>query len=156
MKGQNVVFSSERGDWRTPAEFFSVLHREFGFKLDAAATTDNSLCKRHLKNAFTDAWKPGPVYCNPPYTDNMPEWIDRAIEQRDSTVVMLVPARTDTTWWQYGFCYADEIRFLKGRLKFDGGPHSAPFPSCVMIFRPRPIGLMGDDQSPLVRIWDWR
>jgi site-specific DNA-methyltransferase (adenine-specific) len=30
---------------------------------------------------------------------------------------------------------ADEIRFIKGRLKFDNAKHSAPFPSCVVVFR---------------------
>jgi len=31
---------------------------------------------------------------------------------------------------------ADEIRFLEGRLHFNDAPCGAPFPSCVVIFRP--------------------
>ena len=30
---------------------------------------------------------------------------------------------------------AAEIRFVKGRLKFDGHKNSAPFPSAVVVFR---------------------
>jgi len=30
---------------------------------------------------------------------------------------------------------ATEIRFIKGRLKFDDQPNPAPFPSCLVIFR---------------------
>ncbi len=50
---------------------------------------------------------------------------------------MLIPARTDTKWF-HEYIYDKpnvEIRFLKGRLKFVGAEHSAPFPSMVVIFR---------------------
>jgi site-specific DNA-methyltransferase (adenine-specific) len=30
---------------------------------------------------------------------------------------------------------ADEIRFIKGRLKFGNSKNSAPFPSAIAIFR---------------------
>jgi site-specific DNA-methyltransferase (adenine-specific) len=30
---------------------------------------------------------------------------------------------------------AEEIRFIRGRLKFDEYKNSAPFPSCVVVFR---------------------
>jgi site-specific DNA-methyltransferase (adenine-specific) len=53
-----------------------------------------------------------------------------------ATVVLLAHARTDTRWfhdWVYGKA---ELRFLKGRLRFEGGPHTAPFPSLIAIYRP--------------------
>ena len=30
-----------------------------------------------------------------------------------------------------------EVRFIKGRLKFGGSKNSAPFPSMVVVFRPK-------------------
>jgi site-specific DNA-methyltransferase (adenine-specific) len=36
-----------------------------------------------------------------------------------------------------------EIRLLRGRLKFEGGKHSAPFPSAIIVFRPRGYELRG-------------
>jgi hypothetical protein len=49
-------------------------------------------------------------------------------------VVCLIPSRTDTKWWHDYAMQADEIRFVRGRLKFNGmGP--APFPSAIAIFR---------------------
>jgi hypothetical protein len=30
---------------------------------------------------------------------------------------------------------ADEIRFIKGRLRFEGATNNAPFPSVVVIFK---------------------
>lgn len=50
-------------------------------------------------------------------------------------LVYLLPARTDTRWF-HDFCMkANEIRFLRGRLKFGGAKNSAPFPSMIVIFK---------------------
>lgn len=51
-------------------------------------------------------------------------------------MVCLVPARTDTRWW-HEFAMRGEIRFLQGRLCFKGGRTVAPFPSALIIFRPK-------------------
>jgi hypothetical protein len=51
-------------------------------------------------------------------------------------VVCLVPARVDTAWW-HDYCTRGEIRFLRGRLKFNGAESGAPFPSAVVVFRDR-------------------
>jgi len=52
------------------------------------------------------------------------------------TVVCLVPARTDTRWW-WESCRFGEIRFIKGRVRFEGEKSGAPFPSAVVVFGPR-------------------
>jgi site-specific DNA-methyltransferase (adenine-specific) len=36
---------------------------------------------------------------------------------------------------------ADEIRLIKGRLKFGDSRNSAPFPSAIIIFKPGTNGL---------------
>lgn len=52
-----------------------------------------------------------------------------------TTVVMLLPARTDTSWF-HDYCYGKaEIRFVRGRLRFGGCVYNAPFPSMVVVFR---------------------
>jgi site-specific DNA-methyltransferase (adenine-specific) len=49
--------------------------------------------------------------------------------------VMLLPARTDTRWFHdYIYGKATEIRFIKGRLKFNDCGVSAPFPSMVVVY----------------------
>jgi site-specific DNA-methyltransferase (adenine-specific) len=42
---------------------------------------------------------------------------------------------------------ASEIRFVKGRLKFGDGKQSAPFPSCIVIFKAR----TSDSFTPVMR-----
>ena len=57
---------------------------------------------------------------------------------------MLIPSRTDTRWfheWVYGKA---ELRFVKGRLRFNDSKHSAPFPSLVVVYR----GATHDEKLP--------
>ena len=50
---------------------------------------------------------------------------------------MLIPARTDTNAF-HDFIYGvAEIRFIRGRLHFNGLKINAPFPSMVVVYRGR-------------------
>lgn len=78
------------------------------------------------------------VFCNPPYGSQIKKWVEKAYREgtKDNTlVVLLIPARTDTKYFHDFILNRSEIRFVKGRLKFGEGKHSAPFPSMVVIFR---------------------
>ncbi len=134
-----VWHSHEKDVWTTPRDRFDEWDRELGpFTLDAAATDDNALCDRYFTaetDGLTQEWA-GVVWCNPPYS-TVAKWVEKAhtSAQAGATVVLLVPARTDTRWWH---CHATkaEIRFIRGRLKFGDATSSAPFPSALLIFRP--------------------
>lgn len=59
---------------------------------------------------------------------------------------MLIPARTDTSYF-HDYIFngkADEVRFLRGRLKFTdeegNAKDSAPFPSAVIVWRSSDMG----------------
>ena len=55
-----------------------------------------------------------------------------------TTVVMLIPARTDTSYWHEYVTKASHIHYIRGRIKFKnsakGGNNPAPFPSAVVVF----------------------
>lgn len=54
----------------------------------------------------------------------------------DNTVVVLVvPSRTDTKWFQNYCLHRSEIRFVKGRIRFGDSNMNAPFPTMIVIFR---------------------
>ena len=72
------------------------------------------------------------VYCNPPYGRGVADWLRKAREAK--LAVFLLPARTDTKWWHEYAMKADEIRFVKGRLHFNGHKTGAPFPSVILVF----------------------
>ena len=127
------LFSSQTCDWATPKALLEDLSEEFGpFDLDP--------CPYQYEGVWSGLaleWK-GRVYVNPPYGRVIGEWVKKAYDsaQQGALVVCLLPSRTDIAWWHDYVMKADEIRFIRGRLRFnEAGP--APFPSCVAIFKPQ-------------------
>jgi site-specific DNA-methyltransferase (adenine-specific) len=147
---QKALFSATentpRGDeWETPANFFRELDREFHFTLDACASEANAKVQPFISkqvDALTVTWR-GVVWCNPPYGRDIGLWLrkGRMKAAAGATVVFLIHARTDTRWFhEHVYHVADEIRFVRGRLKFrhsDGSTGSAPFPSMLVIYKPK-------------------
>lgn len=90
---------------------------------------------------LTDLHKTGGgqiVFCNPPYGREIHKWVYKCLEESrkpNTTVVMLIPARTDTSYFHdYIYHKAKEIRFIRGRLHFNESKQGAPFPSMVVVF----------------------
>ena len=121
-----ALLSTGKNDWETPQDFFDELNMEFNFTLDPCADHNNHKCEKYYtekENGLLQDWGNEIVYCNPPYSSKeQNEWVKKCYEEsRHATVVMLLPARTDTErFHSYIMPYA-EIRFIKGRLKFGGG-----------------------------------
>ena len=90
------------------------------------------------RNSLAEAAWDTSTFLNPPYGDELPIWLEKAVAEsrRGCTVVALVPARTDTSWWIDQGGQAHERREIRGRLTFKGAPAPAPFPSAVLVFRP--------------------
>ena len=136
-----VMFSSTTNEWETPQEFFDKLNEEFNFTLDPCATPKNAKCKKFYtikEDGLKQNWQGETVFCNPPYGRAIKDWVRKCYEESkkpNTIVVMLIPARTDTTYFHdYIYKKARDIRFVKGRLKFGNSTNSAPFPSMVVVF----------------------
>jgi site-specific DNA-methyltransferase (adenine-specific) len=122
------------------------------------------------EDGLVQSWRGETVFVNPPYTKpeeacktkckkkrcaergyhitkRLPgqvDWIRKSYEESrkpNTTVVMLIPARTDTEMFhEYIYHKADEIRFVKGRISFvdpntKKSGDAAPFPSMIVVFR---------------------
>jgi len=155
---------AKHDNWQTPPALFDALRAEFDFTLDAAASAENALLDNYItaeQDALVTPWRAASVYCNPPYS-RLADFTLRAANEQytyNNTVVLLVPAYTDTRWWNnYVAHCAEEIRFLVGRVRFweNGAPGKAGarFPSAVVIYRPRPRG--GIARTLQHSYWDWR
>ena len=158
MKGSCVLFSKASDAWGTPATVFRPLLARYRFTVDGAADAANHLLPRWYgpgglrEDALHGSWRGERVWCNPPYS-RCREFLDKAVEEairHDVTSVLLIPARTDTRYFQE--CVWDEktqavypwvrsLNFLRGRVKFvsadrirQGSSNSAPFPSVVIEF----------------------
>lgn len=124
-----VHFSSLRSDWNTPTKLYEELNTEFSFDCDPCPSNPTF-------DGLSIVWGER-NFVNPPYGRQIVAWIKKGFEEskKGKLVVFLIPSRTDTIWWHDYIMKADEIRFIKGRLKFGDAKNSAPFPSCIAIFR---------------------
>lgn len=83
----------------------------------------------------------GNLFLNPPYGRHLKDWVKKASETKLSEnqyLVMLIPSRTDTSYWHDYIFDKAEIIFLRGRLKFEVNGQSkdaAPFPSALIIYK---------------------
>lgn len=126
--------------WQTPRWLFDQLNAEFNFFLDVAASRENALCQYFYveeEDALTQPWAPYTCFCNPPYRRLYP-WVQKAYDEsrQGATVVMLLPSSTGSKWFQEIVQPHAEVRFLRGRLKFEGAKHPATFDSLLAVFWP--------------------
>ena len=134
----DVLFSSKSVIWETPQDLFDKLNAEFHFDLDVCALPENAKCEKYYTpedDGLLQPWN-GVCWCNPPYGRTIGKWVQKAYETfaGGGTVVMLLPARTDTKWFHEYIYNKAEIRFIKGRLKFGNSKNAAPFPSMIVVF----------------------
>jgi len=133
-----VLYSSNSDDWFTP---FVIIDRV----LKVIPTIDIDPCSNTAKtipatfhflkddDGLSQPWY-GTVYMNPPYGDEIKDWINKIVDEYSSgnltEAVALVPSRTDTAWFRklrdYPRC------FVWGRLKFGNNDTPAPFPSMAV------------------------
>lgn len=121
-------------DRRTPKSLFNELNAEFKFELDpcTSTTAPNNLGTPHYflypqQDGLKEDWsKYKSAFVNPPFKDAY-KWIKKAKEESEKgcNVVILLPSKTETRWWHEYALKADEIRFVKRRVTFEG--YTTPF-----------------------------
>lgn len=148
------MMSSDTDQWFTPATIVEQTRNLLGldaFDLDIAADADNAKAPRYYTvedNALQQEWNCTNGWLNPPYGRIIGQFTQRAIEQVENgnaeRITLLVPARTDTNWFQELADWATHIHFIKGRIKFEnpekGNTQSAPFPSAIVHLDARELG----------------
>jgi phage N-6-adenine-methyltransferase len=131
--------------WSTPTELLSVLYRVYRFDLDPCSPRKDGPVKARVRftaddDGLTLPWH-GVVFCNPPYGRTIARWIAKARSEFETGnakgVVLLIPARTDTSYWHAHISKASLVYFLKGRLRFGSSNKqsaSAPFASALVVW----------------------
>ncbi len=182
-----VHYSSESDDWATPPEFFAGVSKRWGpFDLDVCASRENTKAPMWWSledDGLSEPWN-GRVWMNPPYgrgPNGVARWVQRAAEtawsgaaripgqpKSRSQVVALLPARTDTYWWQRWVMRAERVFLVEGRLRFLGYPpvrppllapglavNGAPFPSALVVWGPeRPVYVDGRPPSARTPVFE--
>ena len=120
----SILFSRESDDWSTPEYVYDYLNKYYKFDFDPCplrSTFDGLIIDWGKSN-----------FVNPPYS-NIKDFVDKAIAQnkKGKTVVMLIPARTDTLNFLKLYEHGCNFEFIVGRLAFsDRG--TATFPSVIV------------------------
>ena len=144
---RKLMFSSKKLDWATPQDFFNKLDNEFHFTLDPCCTKQTAKCKKFFtpkENGLLQDWGGETVFVNPPYGRVIKLWVRKCYEESlkpNTKVVLLIPARTDTSYFHDYLYGKAELRFIRGRLKFHNTDSileeskwtGAPFPSMLAI-----------------------
>ncbi len=138
----SALYSSKTDEWATPQALFDELDAEFHFTLDPCANSENYKCAVYYtkeQDGLSQDWGGHVVFCNPPYGRQIKNWVEKASNESqkpDTTVVMLIPARTDTTYFHDFIYNKAEIRFIRERITFVGDKnYPAPFPSMIVVFK---------------------
>jgi len=140
MAIQKAMISSKSNEWETPQDLFDKLNEEFNFTLDPCATHLNHKCNKYYtmqQDGLKQDWSNEIVFMNPPYGGHTRDWIEKAYKEslRGAIVVCLIVSSTDRSYWHdYIFPYANQIRFIRGRIKFSKAKSTAPFASAIVIF----------------------
>ena len=128
---------SKSDSWITPQNFKDNLPFEFDDYDPCPLNDDYNI--DGLKEDWAET-----TFVNPPYSKLKTTkkwgigWIEKAhLEaQKGKTIVMLIPTRTDTTWF-HDIILANkyEYEFVRGRLKFSNSKNPAPFGSMIIVFK---------------------
>lgn len=147
---QHVMFSSAATEYGTPPEIFEPIQDAMQLNFDAAAshenhrlphyaTKDGEFMKhfttpsvvRGVKDGLDARWEGQRTWCNPPYGKGIEDWVKRAAqavytgnlhpdEVDYTSVAMLLPARTETSWFQRWVAPYAVVHFIMGRVRFWG------------------------------------
>jgi len=149
--GQPYMPKSKRQDHETPWWLFDLLDLEFGFTVDAAASSYNAKLERYWTeeiDGLAQDWTDESIFINPPFAvADLRRWTERAwlaTRQAGTTVVMVVPVKADQDWW-HRFAIKTEIRFIQGRVTFEGNTGTFPGPIAILVFnrviRPKNVSI---------------
>jgi hypothetical protein len=131
-----ALLSSENMNWQTPEDHLALVRSVRTILLDPYTASDNPTKARfyctptHAHGAWRDGalvpWATltlrygGQVFTNPPYGDYLATFSQKFEEEarKGAEITALVPARTDTAWWNRCADAASGLLLWRGRVKF--------------------------------------
>ena len=142
-KSYAACLSSRNQTWQTPPSLLAAILAAGGraeFDPDPCSSASDGPVPALTRwteadDGLSRPWC-GTIFVNPPYSRALPKWVAKCAAEADvgAVVIGLVPSRTDTQWWHDHVAYRASIIMLKGRLRFSGGAHAAPFPSAIVVW----------------------
>lgn len=113
---------------------YAALHAEFDF----TCSIDAHQCDGNQKTRWLSEEWGTKTFCVVDHAD-VDTWVRKAytesLRPQVRAVVCLCPARTNTEYFHNIILkHAQQVRFIKGRLRMKGHDKQSPFPSCLVVF----------------------
>lgn len=171
-----------KNEWQTPQWLYDALDEQFHFQTDLACTIENCKapagftkngvfyktingcfdvpdCDYQRLDSLYQSWDNITAFCNPPFSRDpetgttLYDWVKKASEAKNSTIVMTIPNRPGNLAWQEFILPIDGAKAiinLEGRVNYEymGKSVGSPtFETAIVIF---------DDYMPIngIRIID--
>lgn len=144
-----------RDDWRTPPEVLRAVKSGWPIYLDPCASSDPadhfaSVNVTEAEDGITADWwgayeravavhgtTGGVIFVNWPYSQSA-KWVHLldlwASCKPGLPIIGLCAARPGARWYRTAKSRADAVAEWRGRIKFVGAKHSAPFPSALLAY----------------------
>ena len=118
MKNRNLVHSD---NWATPKALYNELNEEFQFDFDPCPLNTGEITPD--TDGLLKEWGKS-NFVNPPYSRKLKaQFVEKALEEskKGKKCVLLIPVSTSTKLFHKTILpNASDIRFLEGRVKFEG------------------------------------
>lgn len=119
MKNRNLPHSD---NWATPSYFYNPLNQEFNFDFDPCPLNNGEILPEN--DGLKIDWG-NRNFVNPPYSVKLKTaFIEKAVEEsgKGKLCVMLLPVSTSTKLFHDIILpnISEPVRFIKGRIKFEG------------------------------------
>jgi site-specific DNA-methyltransferase (adenine-specific) len=158
-----ALMSSAKHDWRTPESVLARVRRVGAIAFDPCASPDNptgaavycSPPQDGLDLCWTEASAGRLVFVNPPFGRALPRWVGTCAAEasKGNEIVLLTPARPDTSWFRLAWGSARAVCLWSGRMTFKGAPAPAPFPSALWYWGPNRGWFVGAfDDAGIVQV----
>jgi site-specific DNA-methyltransferase (adenine-specific) len=122
-------------EWSTPDWLFDLLHGEFRFTVDAAASDANHKLPRYWtvkQNGLAQDWTGERIFCNPPWgARELSAFVAKGYAS-SCVAVFVVPVKADQGWW-HDYALRSEIRFIRRRVAFGDADNVYPGPVAVLV-----------------------
>lgn len=119
--------------WYTPPDLLAEIGRFLGDYYDPCPAKADG---ERIESGLWQSWSGLRIYCNPPYGSAIRAWIVKAMTEQVDELILLLPARTETAWFQP--LYEHTLCFIRGRIRFSDCDSNAPFPSVLAYRGSRP------------------
>jgi len=123
-KNINACLSHKTDDWKTPTDIYEAFMKNNFVDCFKYQSNENE-----LENDYENQ----KLFINPPFSklNIITDWLIRQLNRNQ--IALLIPARTDTKYFQKLIKYNPIIYFIEGRLHYNDSK-SAPFPTILLIF----------------------